>query len=69
MRPSSLDLAAACYAENLTKMHKLGRAFNYEFLAVMQPDVNRGIDYQRFRAKAESTLADAGVRVLNLGNL
>lgn len=67
LQPQSLDLAAARYADNLIKMHKLGRAFDFQFLAVMQPDVNHGTDYQRFRARTESLLARDGVRVLNLG--
>ena len=65
--PQPLDLAASRYADNLIKMHKLGGAFDFQFLAVMQPDVARGADYQRFRARAESLLAREGVRVLNLG--
>ncbi|HMZ56949.1 MAG TPA: hypothetical protein PLT48_19030, partial [Nitrospira sp.] len=65
--PQPLDLAASRYADNLIKMHKLGGAFDFQFLAVMQPDVDRGADYQRFRARAESLLAREGVRVLNLG--
>ncbi len=68
LQPQSLDLAATRYADNLIKMHKLGRAFDFQFLAVMQPDVNRGTDYQRFRARTESLLVREGVRVLNLGN-
>ncbi len=68
LQPPTLDLAATRYADNLTKMHQLGGAFHYQFLAVMQPDVDRGRDYQRFRAKAESALAREGVKVLNLGD-
>lgn len=67
LQPQSLDLAATRYADNLIKMHKLGRAFDFQFLAVMQPDVDRGTDYQWFRARTESLLAREGVKVLNLG--
>ncbi len=68
LQPQSLDLVATHYAANLIKMHKLGRAFEFQFLAVMQPDVNHGADYQQFRAKTESLVAHEGVKVLNLGD-
>lgn len=68
LRPQSLDLAATRYAENLIKMHKLGCAFDFQFLAVLQPDVNRGAEYQQFRARTESLVTPEGVRVLNLGD-
>lgn len=68
MQSQPLDLAAIRYADNLGKMHQLGRAFNFQFLAVMQPDVNREEDYRQFRARTEAVLARQGVRVLNLGD-
>ena len=37
-------------------MHKVGTAFDYRLLVAIQPDVDHGMDYQRFREKAESAL-------------
>jgi len=65
--PPSIDLAATRYVKNLTKMHRIGTAFQYRFLVAMQPDVDRGKDYQSFREKAEQALRREGIRVLDLG--
>jgi lysophospholipase L1-like esterase len=48
-------------------MHRIGTAFHYRFLVAMQPDVDRGKDYQSFREKAEQALRREGIRVLDLG--
>lgn len=66
--PPPLDLAVTRYVENLTKMHKMGHAFSFQFLAVMQPDVGRGADYRKFRVKAESLLMKEKIWTLNLGD-
>lgn len=63
----SIALAATRYVENLTKMHKMGTAFDYRLLVAIQPDVDHGKDYQRFREKAASDLSGKGIPVLDLG--
>lgn len=62
-----MDLAVTRYVENLLKMARAGRGFQYRFLVAIQPDVDGGKDYQTFRAQAESALRRQGVQVLNLG--
>jgi hypothetical protein len=57
--PPSIALAAFGMLK-ISRMHKIGTAFDYRFLVAIQPDVDHGMDYQRFREKSESTLRREG---------
>lgn len=64
--PLPMELAVTRYVENLLKMQRAGKGFQYRFLVAIQPDVDRGKDYQTFCEQAESALRRQGIRVLNL---
>jgi lysophospholipase L1-like esterase len=64
-----LGVASAVYAINMTKMHRLSKAFNYTFLCVLQPDRDRQQQYRAFRETAKIHLQQAGIVALDLNEL
>jgi hypothetical protein len=65
--PLDVAVASAAYARNIAAMHRLGGAFGFDVLCLIQPQKpGLGPGYQAFRDRVVGRLAEAGVRYVDL---